>query len=201
MHPQPHCYHYRYLEALYKSFLSPPSTIPATFTNLHKLPKAKMTFQITEGSPIHSAGDYYHTGRGGAGNYRRLTSSTVSTAPHPAPPTSPSPPVFFGGRGGAGNVKPKTERAMFSFDEELERDRLFHEHHAPVYSIGRGGAGNIVPSDATSTKSHYSGSGSPPSSPEASPRSSTSGHPRFSSQAFRTSADKILETLSRVRSS
>jgi len=162
-----------------------------------------MTFQVTEGSPIHSAGDYYHTGRGGAGNYRRLTSSTaLSTAPLPAPPTS-SAPVFFGGRGGAGNVKPKTERAMFSFDEELERDRLFHENHAPVYSIGRGGAGNIVPTEATSsTRSHYSGSGSSPSTPEASPRSSTSGSaPRFSSQAFRNSADKIWESLSRVRSS
>jgi hypothetical protein len=202
LHLQPHYYHRRYLEALYKSFLSSRSTIPVTSTNRHKLPKAKMSFQVTEGSPIHSAGDYYHTGRGGAGNYRRLTSSTaLSTAPLPVPPTSSSP-VFFGGRGGAGNVKPKTERAMFSFDEELERDRLFHEHHAPVYSIGRGGAGNIVPSDAISTKSHYSGSGSPPSSPEASPRTSTSGSaPRFSSQAFRSSADKIWESLSRVRSS
>ena len=34
-----------------------------------------------------------------------------------------------------------SERAMFSFDEELERQRLAE---APVYHVGRGGVGNAV---------------------------------------------------------
>jgi len=165
-----------------------------------------MPFQITEGTPVHDAGSYYHAGRGGAGNYRRVpnTSSLPATvaAALPATTTPPTPHVFFGGRGGAGNIKPKSERAMFSFDEELERDRIFHEHHAPVYSIGRGGAGNIVPSEAVATKSHYSVS--PIGSPDASPRSSTSSRgssPRFSSHSLRSGADRVWESLARVRSS
>ncbi|RPA98581.1 hypothetical protein L873DRAFT_1687058 [Choiromyces venosus 120613-1] len=167
-----------------------------------------MPFQLTEGTPVHGAGSYYHAGRGGAGNYRRLPSTTslpaTITAALPATITTtpPTPYVFFGGRGGAGNIKPKSERAMFSFDEELERDRLFHEHHAPVYSIGRGGAGNIVPSEAIATRSHYSVS--PAGSPDSSPRSSTSSassSPRFSSHSLRSGADKVWESISRVRPS
>lgn len=160
-----------------------------------------MPFQLIEGTPVHDAGAYYHAGRGGAGNYRRLTTAPITTAPIPTPQPTSSSRFFFGGRGGAGNVKPKSERAIFSFDEELERDRLFHEHHAPVYSIGRGGAGNIVPCEAIATRSHYSG-GSMPSSAESSPRSSTSSSsPRFSSHSLRSGADKVWESISRVRSS
>ncbi|CAZ86437.1 unnamed protein product [Tuber melanosporum] len=165
-----------------------------------------MPFQLTEGTPVHDAGSYYHAGRGGAGNYRRLPSTTslpatVATA-LPAATTPSNPRVFFGGRGGAGNIKPKSERAMFSFDEELERDRLFHEHHAPVYSIGRGGAGNIVPSEAIATRSHYSVS--PAGSPDSTPRSSTSSpssSPRFSSHSLRSGADRVWGSIARVRSS
>lgn len=152
-----------------------------------------MTIQITEGSPVHDAGAYYHAGRGGAGNYRRLNSSFLSLEP-PATTIPSSPPssakIYFGGRGGAGNVKPKTERAMFSFDEELERDRLFHQHHAPVYSIGRGGAGNVAPAARNSMII----------SPEASPRSSTSSirEPLFSSSGLRSGADKVWDTLTRA---
>jgi len=36
------------------------------------------------------------------------------------------------------------ERAIFSFDEELERQRRMTEHQAPIYHVGRGGAGNLV---------------------------------------------------------
>lgn len=78
---------------------------------------------------------------------------------------------------------------MFSFDEELERDRLFHAHHAPVYSVGRGGAGNIVPSDAIATRSHYTY--------ETSPRSSTSSDGAFS---LRSGADRVLNRISKIRS-
>jgi hypothetical protein len=82
---------------------------------------------------------------------------------------------------------------MFSFDEELERDRLFHQHHAPVYSIGRGGAGNVVPARESCPGA---------SSPEASPRSSISsvGEPRFSTSSLRSGADKVWDTLTRVHS-
>lgn len=154
-----------------------------------------MPIQITEGSPVHDAGAYYHAGRGGAGNYRRLNSSFLSSPPETTIPASTSTSkVFFGGRGGVGNIKPKTERAMFSFDEELERDRLFHQHHAPVYSIGRGGAGNVAPVPRNSMAIS--------ASPESSPRSSTSSirEPLFSSLGFRSGADKVWDTLTRAHS-
>jgi hypothetical protein len=48
------------------------------------------------------------------------------------------------GRGGAGNMYSGSERAMFSFDEELTRERVREEGAAPVYHVGRGGAGNLV---------------------------------------------------------
>ncbi|RPB13371.1 hypothetical protein P167DRAFT_553111 [Morchella conica CCBAS932] len=160
-----------------------------------------MTIQITEGSPVHDSGAYYHAGRGGAGNYRRLTSSFYSstppatTIPTTTPATTPHTQVFFGGRGGAGNIKPKTERAMFSFDEELERDRLFHQHHAPVYSIGRGGAGNVVPAHSNTVSTE-------PDSPRSSTSSTCSirSAPRFSTSSIRSGADKVWDTLTRVNS-
>jgi hypothetical protein len=41
------------------------------------------------------------------------------------------------------------ERPMFSFDEELERQRRVLQHAAPVYCyFGRGGAGNRAPAGA-----------------------------------------------------
>ncbi|KAI5805873.1 hypothetical protein EDC01DRAFT_777761 [Geopyxis carbonaria] len=147
---------------------------------------------ITEPTPLVASNRLYHAGRGGAGNYHRLPSTlpapptTVETT-HIAPPPSNN---YFGGRGGAGNVHTAGERAIFSFDEELERDRLFHEHHAPVYSVGRGGAGNFVPSDNISTRSHYSASES------GSPRSSSSTE----RSSLRAGADKVLRGLARVRS-
>jgi len=50
----------------------------------------------------------------------------------------------MGGRGGAGNVFPASERAIFSFDEELERQLRWERDVAPVYHVGRGGAGNMM---------------------------------------------------------
>ena len=50
---------------------------------------------------------------------------------------------FATGRGGAGNIHPSSERAIFSFDEELERQMSRDRHAAPVYHVGRGGAGNV----------------------------------------------------------
>jgi len=42
----------------------------------------------------------------------------------------------MGGRGGAGNVFPASERAIFSFDEELERQLRWERDVAPASSRG-----------------------------------------------------------------
>jgi hypothetical protein len=146
---------------------------------------------IAEGSPVHTAGRLYHSGRGGVGNYHRLEKKNLNAPPSQVPASQPN--HFFGGRGGAGNVHAPSERTIFSFDEELERDRLFHEHHAPVYSVGRGGAGNIVPADSISTRSHYS----------VSPRSSTSSRSSVCSDrsgTFTHGLDKVMSRISKIRS-
>ncbi|KAI5805560.1 hypothetical protein DFH27DRAFT_377592 [Peziza echinospora] len=172
-----------------------------------------MSIQITDGT--FSSQPVYHGGRGGAGNYRRaskseLASRTTTITAAPLPPNTASNKIFFGGRGGAGNAHPSAERAMFSFDEEIERDRLIHSHHAPVYSIGRGGKGNLVSCDDIATKSFYSNGQSPRNSQddaEASPRSSTSSHgglhglahltTTFSASSLRSGADKLWERVRR----
>ncbi|KAG0636728.1 hypothetical protein HOY80DRAFT_976243 [Tuber brumale] len=54
-------------------------------------------------------------------------------------------------------MRHKSERAIFFFDEELEREKVIRENRAPVYSIGRGGAGNIVSAESPMrTGSDYS---------------------------------------------
>lgn len=90
---------------------------------------------------------YYHTGIGGAGNYRKLTSAEIASPKTKSHDVKPTPRPFYGGRGGVGNAHAASERAMFSFDEELKRDQLRRESVAPMYAVGRGGAGNIVPSE------------------------------------------------------
>lgn len=88
----------------------------------------------------------YHT-RGGAGNVVNLENTPITdsqTATGPASLTrldSRVPSAFTSGRGGAGNVHGPSERAIFSFDEELEREM---RRVAPVYHVGRGGAGNMI---------------------------------------------------------
>jgi len=158
-----------------------------------------MPVQITD-SPVYSS--VFHSGRGGAGNYRRLSAIELDArdnASESIAPSTTTSKVFFGGRGGAGNVHPTTERAMFSFDEELERDRLIHEHFAPVYSIGRGGKGNLVSRDDLATRSFYSGADSNPSSAASSPRSSTSSSPiSFSAASLRSGADRLWDRVRRA---
>lgn len=66
------------------------------------------------------------------------------------------PKTFTTGRGGAGNVHPSSERAIFSFDEELERQLSQERHAAPVYHVGRGGAGNVSSSSSSSSGSSAS---------------------------------------------
>lgn len=48
------------------------------------------------------------------------------------------------GRGGAGNLYHASERAIFSFDEELEQQMRQMQDLAPICHVGRGGAGNTA---------------------------------------------------------
>ena len=109
------------------------------------------SYRITEPHPSVPKSHYVHSGRGGAGNYTQVNPQNVTsgqTASGPASVTSlkgASPNAYFtAGRGGAGNVHRENERAIFSFDEELERQQRLIEHQAPIYHVGRGGAGNLV---------------------------------------------------------
>jgi len=108
-----------------------------------------VSFHITEPHPSVGSCDSY-TGRRRAGNAMRIKPNQVSngqTASGPASRVKLAPPptnsVYATGRGGAGNMK-KSERAMFSFDEELQQQERLRSQQAPVYHIGRGGAGNLV---------------------------------------------------------
>lgn len=113
-------------------------------------------YRVIEPHPSvpHSTRPAVYTGRGGSGNIISLkdTKTTDSrTATGPASVTrldSRTPSTFTSGRGGAGNVHCSSERAIFSFDEELERDL---RRAAPVYHVGRGGAGNMVYRDDSSS--------------------------------------------------
>ena len=118
------------------------------------MPSSQRSYSIVEPHPTARSNAYVHTGRGGAGNFTRTPSSVTrgSDASGPAsrlPPSSLTSPSnstkpFATGRGGAGNVvHPPSERAIFSFDEELERQLSQERHTAPVYHVGRGGAGNV----------------------------------------------------------
>lgn len=91
-----------------------------------------------------------HTGRGGAGNVVSLRDTVTTAAQSAEGPASLARlnahprKNFLSGRGGAGNVHSFSERAIFSFDEELERQMRREKEVAPVFHIGRGGAGNTV---------------------------------------------------------
>lgn len=118
-------------------------------------------YSIVEPHPSATSHTPVLTGRGGAGNITKVPASVTrgSDASGPASQfsslSSHSPSLksrtFLTGRGGAGNIHhPPSERAIFSFDEELERQLSQDRHAAPVYHVGRGGAGNIYgrPQDA-----------------------------------------------------
>ena len=90
---------------------------------------------------------YIHTARGGAGNVVNTASTTQgfnASGPASRHPSlfNPRRSVFTSGRGGAGNIHSNSERAIFSFDEELEREMRQTQDLAPVCYVGRGGAGN-----------------------------------------------------------
>ncbi|RDL38091.1 Uncharacterized protein BP5553_05524 [Venustampulla echinocandica] len=103
-----------------------------------------MSYRITEPHPTVSK--YTYSGRGGAGNTfkaPKTTKGSIAQGPashfeHGLPSTSSK---FISGRGGAGNVHDGSERPVFSFDEELERQNT-RENTPGAYHVGRGGAGN-----------------------------------------------------------
>lgn len=115
-------------------------------------------YSVVEPHPTAQPRAYLATGRGGAGNYSRAPSNLTAGPNAQGPPSrvhlssqssapsssTRSPSSFHSGRGGAGNVHPATERAIFSFDEELERQLSQDRKAAPVYHVGRGGAGNCI---------------------------------------------------------
>jgi hypothetical protein len=108
------------------------------------------SFRITEPHPS-VGGSYVYSGRGGAGNVTRVKPTDLTNGPTASGPASrvkltppPTSSYFASGRGGAGNMYTGKERAMFSFDEELQQQERLRIQQAPVYHVGRGGAGNLV---------------------------------------------------------
>jgi hypothetical protein len=148
---------------------------------------SQRTYSITEPHPSATPRAPLFVGRGGAGNLTRAPqnvtrgatasgppsrlqfpstspSSSSSTAPRPSSSATSShaPRVVHSGRGGVGNVHPVSERAIFSFDEELERHLSRESHAAPVYHVGRGGAGNVyAAANNNAGTSAYFGRGMP----------------------------------------
>jgi len=122
-------------------------------------------YHITEPHPSVPKTRYLYSGRGGAGNITQVNPKDITpgqTATGPAARTKitphPADSLFTSGRGGAGNIHRERERAIFSFDEELEHQRRMMEHQAPVYHIGRGGTGNLVDERKASFSRHGSAS-------------------------------------------
>lgn len=116
------------------------------------------SYSIVEPHPtVVPSKSYIYSGRGGAGNVMRAPAQVTrgSDASGPAARASIaslSKPrqASFTGRGGAGNVN-DGERAIFSFDEELERQMSHQQRIAPVYHVGRGGAGNFATTNSQSS--------------------------------------------------
>jgi len=129
------------------------------------------SYRITEPHPSVPASRYLYSGRGGVGNISQVDPKSVTTgttASGPASRTSlPATRPYASGRGGAGNLHAHaSERPMFSFDEELDRQRRMMEHQAPVYHMGRGGAGNFKTEDTISRRSSAGSEASSTSSTE-----------------------------------
>jgi len=152
-----------------------------------------MGFTTFEPVP-HTA--YYHTGVGGAGNYRKLTSSEIASPKVKAHDIKPQARPFYGGRGGAGKTHAASERAMFSFDEELQREKLRREAAAPIYAVGRGGAGNIVASEEEAIGSDIEDR----VSLEGSARRLSEGsqESRYSHRSISSNADRLVNRLRNI---
>jgi hypothetical protein len=115
-------------------------------------------YSITEPHP--TATTYLHSGRGGAGNTFRAPKNSTdgSTARGPASALKTGLPAssskYSAGRGGAGNIHAVSERPVFSFDDELERQNTRERkmRDGSVWHVGRGGAGNFTSSQTKSAR-------------------------------------------------
>ncbi|EEH45357.1 uncharacterized protein PADG_01507 [Paracoccidioides brasiliensis Pb18] len=127
-----------------------------------------MSYRLVEPHPSVPRSNHpaIHTARGGAGNIMSLKNTSTTpgqSATGPASLTrldSRTQDRFTTGRGGIGNVHTGSERAIFSFDEELERQLRREKEVAPVFHVGRGGAGNTAIPDTFGFSRKYSGGSS-----------------------------------------
>ncbi|EEQ83642.1 hypothetical protein RJZ56_006622 [Blastomyces dermatitidis] len=126
-----------------------------------------MPYSLVEPHPSislsHSSRPVMHTSRGGAGNVVSVKTTTTTpgqSVTHTAPATlrdNRPQDRFTSGRGGTGNVHSYGEQAIFSFDEELERQLRREKEVAPVFHVGRGGAGNRIIPEGFDLSRKYSG--------------------------------------------
>ncbi|EXJ88790.1 hypothetical protein A1O3_01854 [Capronia epimyces CBS 606.96] len=154
-------------------------------------------YSIVEPHPSVPPTHYFSTGRGGAGNVTKAPSSVTqgNNASGPASRIWTEAPqtqrkTFIAGRGGAGNVYPASERAIFSFDEELERQLSQERHAAPVYHVGRGGAGNIKASGTSASAHNVLLNGT-----ASARRQSEDSFASFSSQSSESGADQFNRSV------
>lgn len=112
------------------------------------------SYTITEPHPTVPKNSYFHSGRGGAGNFFRAPETTSpSGVPAAALPTTTTTATrFYSGRGGAGNIHSVAERKALSFDEEFQRAEV-REKTSTITHVGRGGAGNVFSSVPATDKS------------------------------------------------
>lgn len=120
-------------------------------------------YSVTEPHP--TASKFIHSGRGGAGNtFKAPKTTSGANARGPASLFEAGLPSgnskFSSGRGGAGNIHPSSEKAIFSFDEELERQstRERKMKEGAIYHVGRGGAGNFAKTKPASSRKDSSSS-------------------------------------------
>ncbi len=124
----------------------------------------KSPYQITEPHP--TARNYIHSGRGGIGNtFKAPPTTDGANARGPASLFEAGLPQssgkFSSGRGGAGNIREHSEKAIFSFDEELQRQSTRDQKMKDgAWHVGRGGAGNWSSPQASKRKNSTSSSGS-----------------------------------------
>ncbi|KAI9849088.1 MAG: hypothetical protein M1837_005318 [Sclerophora amabilis] len=164
-----------------------------------------MSYRVTEPHPSVPTTRYIHTGRGGAGNFtqvapRSITPSRTASGPAsriPLGSSSSKSGKFIAGRGGAGNVHLASERAIFSFDEELAQQQLREERRAPVFHVGRGGAGNVA---ADERRDSFSGSERSRGSIESIDSAASDPAPPTDGKA-RKSLESVIKRFGRGRSS
>lgn len=158
--------------------------------------------RVVEPHPDTSNVRHVYTGRGGAGNSVSLrntatTSGQSAFGPASRIPLNPRRTSFTSGRGGAGNVHSSAERAIFSFDEELESQLRREKQIAPVFHVGRGGAGNMIVEDDKRVSSGRKSSDARSTTSANSDSSAAEG----AKERARRSLERGWERLTRVRTS